>query len=104
MQAVTGDIESIQQGLTAIVAACNEADTGAVQTDAETDLPVLGQTLDSLLDVMQRVQGDAGNTSIEDVTEIGEYAIRLIENLAANVDQPGADRGRLHRIDRQAAG
>ena len=99
MQAVTGDIESIQQGITAIVAACNEADTGAVQTDAETDLPVLGQTLGSLLDVMQRVQGDAGNTSTGDVTEIGEYAIRLIENLAASVDQLGLQEQKTAIVD-----
>jgi hypothetical protein len=99
MQAVTGDIESIQQGITAIVAACNEADTNSVQTDAETDLPVLGQTLDSLLDVMQRVQADAGNTSTEDVTEIGEYAIRLIENLAASVDQLGLQEQKTAIVD-----
>jgi hypothetical protein len=99
MQAVTGDIESIQQGITAIVAACNEADTNSVQTDAETDLPVLGQTLDSLLDVMQRLEADAGNTSTEDVTEIGEYAIRLIENLAASVDQLGLQEQKTAIVD-----
>jgi len=99
MQAVTGDIESIQQTITAIVAACTRADTGAVQTDAETDLPVLGQTLGSLLDVMQRVQGDAGNTSTGDVTEIGEYAIRLIENLAASVDQLGLQEQKTAIVD-----
>jgi hypothetical protein len=89
MQAATGDIESIQQAITDIVEACNKADTSSVQTDTETDLPVLGQTLSSLLDVMQRVQGDAGSTGTEDVTEIGEYAIRLIENLAATVEKLG---------------
>jgi hypothetical protein len=99
MQAVTGDIESIQQTTTAIVAACTRADTGAVQTDVETDLPVLDQTLSSLLDVMQRVQGDAGNTSTGDVTEIGEYAIRLIENLAASVDQPGLQEQKTAIVD-----
>ena len=99
MQAVTGDIESIQQTITAIVAACTRVDTGAVQTDTETDLPVLGQTLGSLLDVMQRVQGDAGNTSTGDVTEIGEYAIRLIENLAASVDQLGLQQQKTAIVD-----
>jgi hypothetical protein len=89
MQAVTGNIESIQQSITAIVEACNKADTSSVQTDAETGLPVLGQTLSSLLDVMQRLEGDAGTTAMEDVTEIGEYAIRLIENLAATVEKLG---------------
>ena len=99
MQAVTGDIESIQQSITAIVDACNQADTGSVQTDAETGLPVLGQTLSSLLDVMQRLEGDAGATATEDVTEIGEYAIRLIENLAATVEKLGLQEQRTAIAD-----
>ena len=99
MQAVTGDIESIQQSITAIVEACNQADTGSVQTDAETDLPVLGQTLSSLLDVMQRLEGGAGATATEDVTEIGEYAIRLIENLAATVEKLGLQEQRTAIAD-----
>lgn len=89
MQAATGDIEPIQQGITAIVDACTQADTGNVQTDAEMDLPVLGQALSSLLDVMQRLEADGGTIATEDVTEIGEYAIRLIENLAATVETLG---------------
>ena len=99
MQAVTGDIDSIQQSITAIVDACNQADTGSVQTDAETGLPVLGQTLSSLLDVMQRLEGDAGATATEDVTEIGEYAIRLIENLAATVEKLGLQEQRTAIAD-----
>ena len=89
MQAATGDIESIQQTITDIVEACNQADTSSVQTGVDTDLPVLDQTMSSLLDVMQRVQADAGSTDTGDVTEIGEYAIRLIENLAATVEKFG---------------
>ncbi len=99
MQTATGDIESIQQTISAIVEACNEADTGTGQTDAETDLPALDQTLSSLLDVMQRLEGDAGNTSTGDVTEIGEYAIRLIENLAASVDQLGLQQQKTAIVD-----
>ncbi len=89
MPAVTGDIETIQQAITDLVAACNAADTTGLQADSETDLPTLTQALDSLLDVLLRVQGDAGATGTEDITEIGEYAIRLIENLAATIEKLG---------------
>lgn len=89
MQIATGDIPSIQQAITDIVAACNAADATGLQADSETDLPTLAQALDSLLDVMLRVQGDAGATGTEDITEIGEYAIRLIENLAATAGKLG---------------
>ncbi len=89
MQIATGNIQSIQQTITDIVAACNTADETRLQADAESDLPVLAQALDSLLDVMHRVQGDAGATGTEDITEIGEYAIRLIEDLAATAEKLG---------------
>jgi len=79
MQAATGDIESIQQTITDIVAACNQADTTGVQLDAATDLPALGQTLGSLLDVMQRVQGDAGSSATEDVLGLQTQKSALVD-------------------------
>jgi len=92
MQAVTGDIQSIQQAITDIVTACNKANKTGLPSDPETDLPVLANALSSLQEVMLRVQGDAGadrSTGTEDITEIGDYAIRLIENLAATTGKLG---------------
>ena len=83
MHSVTGDIQSIQETITDIVAACSQAHKANPLADPETDLPALFEALGSLQDGMLRVQGDAGATGKEDVTETGEYAIRLIENLAA---------------------
>ena len=89
MQTTTGDIPSIQQLIADIVSACAEADRAKPQADPETDLTVLDQALNNLLEVMQRVQGDAEATGTEDVTEIGEYAIRLIESLATSAEKLG---------------
>ena len=89
MHIATGDIQSIQQTLADIVAACSRAHEADPLADPETDLPALSAALDNLQEVMLRVQGDAGATGREDVTEIGEYAIRLIENLAASAGKLG---------------
>jgi hypothetical protein len=91
MHTTTGDIHSIQQAITGIVAACSRANEARSQADPDTDLPALFDALKSLQDVMLRIQGDAGATARADVTEIGEYAIRLIENLAACAGKLGLD-------------
>ena len=89
MPTATGDIHSIQQSIADIVAACSRAHVADPQADPETDLPDLSAALENLQDVMLRIQGDAGATGGEDVTEIGEFAIRLIENLAASAGKLG---------------
>ena len=93
MQTLNGQITNIQATITGIMETCKQANnrSPALQ-DAETDLPTLEQAFEQLLDVMNRIESDAqssGDASTEDITEIGEYALRLQESLSAISDKLG---------------
>jgi len=68
-------------------------DSAAAQ-DPETGLPTLTSAFEQLFEVMARVEGDraangpqAPGTATGDITELGEYALKLHENLAAQAGQ-----------------
>ena len=87
MQIPTGKLESIRKILNGVLERIGEMDETMLTRDGNApDLPTLMQAFEQLLDVMQRLEVDldAGNNNpanteagVEDVTEIGEYALRL---------------------------
>jgi hypothetical protein len=81
MQIPSGQLESIQALAGSLLDACSAAHDSA----GEPDLPGLAQAFEQLSEVMTRLAADAGSAaaSAGDVTEIGEYALRLCEGLAA---------------------
>ena len=93
MNGLTGQLADIQTGLAGIIEACRLTDAAAAPlSDAATDLPTLEQAFTQLLDVMTRIEADlqsSGDTGSEDITEIGEYALRLTESLSAISESPG---------------
>lgn len=93
MQALNGKISDIETAITGIMETCKQANEhSAALQDAETDLPTLEQAFRQLLEVMTRIESDtraAATGSTEDVTEIGEYALRLQETLSGSVDKLG---------------
>lgn len=93
MQIPTGQLPAIQEATTAILKACQSANSASPAPAGDaTDLPTLEQALEQLMDVMNRIESDGrsgGNTSPEDITEIGEYALRLHENLSVATEKLG---------------
>lgn len=93
MQTLTGKLPDIQTTIKGILEACKPAsDTSSMQEDAATDLPVLEQAFEQLLDVMARIESDtqaASDAAGGDITEIGAYALRLQESLAGIAEKPG---------------
>lgn len=93
MQELTGHLSEIQTTLRGILEACKLADTTpSTAVAAATDLPVLEQAFAQLLDVMTRIESDTQSSSdaaTGDITEIGEYALRLQESLAGIAEKPG---------------
>jgi len=81
MQIPSGQLESIEALAGALLDACSAAHDSA----NEPDLPGLAQAFEQLAEVMIRLDADGGTaaTTAVDVTEIGEYALRLCEALAA---------------------
>jgi hypothetical protein len=81
MQIPSGQLDTQLALASTLLEACSTADNS---TD-ETDLPGLTQAFEQLADVMARLEADAGETgaTTADITEIGEYALRLCEALAA---------------------
>jgi len=81
LQLPTGQVDTIAESAGALLDVCTTADEDA----AERDLPGLVQAFDQLVDVMTRLDADAGKDTATpaDSTEIGEYALRLCEGLAA---------------------
>jgi len=91
MQGLTGQLPDIQTTIRGILAACKLANetSSALQ---DTDLPTLEQAFAQLADVMNRIESDTqapGDTSTEDITEIGEYALRLQETLSGIAEKQG---------------
>ena len=92
MQLPTGQLDTLRTDATALLDACAAA--GIPAEDSDTGLAVLEQAFDQLFEVLARAESDlqsGGNTGAGDVTELGEYALKLIENLAARVGQTGDD-------------
>jgi hypothetical protein len=93
MQTLTGQIPAIQTMIKGILAACKLAsDTSSALQDTDTDLPVLEQAFAQLVDVMSRIESDtqaSGDTRTGDISEIGEYALRLQETLSGIAEKLG---------------
>jgi hypothetical protein len=89
-----GELPTIRAQIAALLDAC----AAAGQPD-DTDLTKLHQALDQLIDVMARLDTDVdvGQEHSADVTEIGEYALRLAESLAATAErlQPQQHRSKI---------
>ncbi len=119
MHNLTDDISSIRSGLRPIL---NELLSGnhpkLPATDTETSPEMLAAAFEQMLEVMQRVESDFQAMPVEsatlsaekrlqhpmladgnDVTELGEYAFRLLENLGVWLDRLGTpDRHRLAEL------
>jgi hypothetical protein len=93
MQGLTGELPDIQTTIRGILEACKLAnETSSAMPDADTDLPPLEQAFAQLVDIMARIESDTqapGDTRTGDITEIGEYALRLQEKLSGITEQSG---------------
>jgi len=81
LQIPSGELDTLAALAGALLQTCRTVDTDT----AARNLPGLEQAFDQLVDVMNRLEADAGAAGARaaDVTEIGEYALRLCEGLAA---------------------
>lgn len=77
MQLPDGRLDTIQALTTPLLAACDDA--------TATPPPALAAAFGRLADVMTRLEADAATTDppAADITEIGEYALRLCQELTA---------------------
>jgi hypothetical protein len=86
MQGLTGQLPDIRTTVRAILEACKLADDiPSLLPDADTNLPSLEEAFEQLVDIMARIESDAqapGGARSEDITEIGDYALRLQETLS----------------------
>lgn len=93
MNNINGQIPAIQATIKGILEACRLAsDTASALPDTGTNLPELAQALEQLVDVMSRIESDtraSGDTRSGDISEIGEYALRLQETLAGMAEKLG---------------
>ncbi len=82
-----GQLDNIRHLISEALDACSST----APTDTEQTGPAeLVQAFGQLLEVMQRLDADnttADRTASTDVTEIGEYALRLAEGLSAELEQ-----------------
>jgi hypothetical protein len=98
MRIPTGSLDSFRSGINSVLDALNRStNADALRTSEGADLALLSEAFRQLVDVMARVEADSqtedgGQTPHraggEDITELGEYAFKLQENLAALVKQP----------------
>jgi hypothetical protein len=102
MQIPSGQLDTLREGTLRILDDLLRvaADQVALQ-EPETGLPMLSAAFERLFEVMARVEGDreaigpqAPGTGTEDITELGEYAFRLHENLATHSEQAGLTENR----------
>jgi len=93
MQTLNGQVPEIRAAITGIMEICKQTNEhSAALEDTEADLHTLEQAFGQLLDVLNRIESDMptpGAAGIEDVTEIGEYALRLQESLSGCADKLG---------------
>jgi hypothetical protein len=93
----SGTLDTIRSGIDqALDALAHVAGAGALQTREGASMELLSEAFRQLLDVMARVEDDSRNRGgartvqrpgSEDITELGEYAARLHDNLATLVKQ-----------------
>lgn len=102
MQIPTGQLDTLRDGTRRLLdAALRAAGDSVAAQDPETGLPVLSSAFEQLFEVMARVEGDraadgpqAPGTASGDITELGEYAFKLHENLSAHIEQAGLQEDR----------
>ncbi|MGB5259375.1 MAG: hypothetical protein WBO34_02500 [Gammaproteobacteria bacterium] len=94
MQLPTGQLDTLRTEAATLLDGCAAAGIAAGEDDGLPGLPTLHQAFDQLFDVLARAEADqqaGGSTGTADVTELGEYALQLTENLAGRVGQTGDD-------------
>ncbi len=100
MQIPTGTLDDIRDGTRAALEQLTPAaDAGAVAGGDAGDVALLIRAFDQLMDVMERVDADSrfeGDTRTSpsaaagDITELGEYALKLHENLVTLANDAAA--------------
>ena len=86
MQLPTGQLDTLRTDATALLEACATAGLG--EEDSETGLPMLTQAFDQLFEVLTRLEADlqsGGRTASAEITELGEYALQLADNLGTRI-------------------
>jgi hypothetical protein len=94
MEIPTGSPADLQSLLDSLLPACIEASAGAQAARGAHDSSSLVEAFRQLLNVMARIESDAQADRMSDsadITEIGEYALRLQEALAALATNAGLD-------------
>jgi hypothetical protein len=94
MEIPTGRPADLQSLLDSLLPACIEAADGVKATREEIDPSSLVEAFRQLLNVMQRIESDAQADRMSDsadITEIGEYALRLQEALVTLAENAGLD-------------
>jgi hypothetical protein len=95
MEIPTGRPAALQSLLDSLLPACIEATTtGTPAAQGASDPSTLVEAFRQLLNVMARIESDAQADRMSDsadITEIGEYALRLQEALAALAANAGLD-------------
>jgi hypothetical protein len=102
MQIPTGQLDTLRDGTRRLLDdALRAAGDSVAAQDPETGLPVLITAFEQLFEVMARVEDDreasgpqAPGTATGDITELGEYAFKLYENLATHIEQTGLQEDR----------
>lgn len=97
MQLPTGNLDTIRDGIRGAVEQLTAADSGATATGTDSDPALLARAFEQLADVMERIEADlaasdAGQVpgASADISELGEYALKLNENLAGFAGDPVA--------------
>ena len=93
MHIPTGELTVILTDIDAVLEACKQAgSTPAIASENGADLPAMAQALEQLIDVITRVEADTQSihdATTGDITEIGEYALRLQETLSGIAERLG---------------
>jgi hypothetical protein len=94
MQLPTGQLDTLRTDAATLLAGCAAAGSPAGENDSGTSLPMLEEAFDQLIGVLARAESDlqsGGSTGTAGVTELGEYALQLVDNLAVRIGQTGDD-------------
>ena len=108
MRIPTGNLDSFHSGIDSVFdALARSRDTATLLTSEGVDLELLTEAFRQLVEVMTRVEADSRiedgsqtphRAGGEDITELGEYALKLQENLTSLV-WVAAHGGRLDSIE-----
>jgi hypothetical protein len=98
MHIPTGTLDSLRSGIDGVLdALAHSRDAATLRTSEGADLELLSEAFRQLVEVMTRVEADSRiadgsqkphRVDGEDITELGEYALKLQENLVTLVKQP----------------